>query len=663
MRLVLIMSKSKFVFALALFVIMVSLANAQYWFQSGVRGQLFRPNTGAGASIETITSQNISRGSYAFWVGETLSNGEFLQVGYFVPNNTGLRCSYYSVSGCTGSVLVTKGEPTWFWEYFTDNGNNSSFLGELGGSGTVGQNGTFNQYSFVSNGDLWTFYLNGNVIGSITLGASSSGPNPPLAYGEYANAPNNSAFISPVMFKNFTMYYDGAFHPLPKAYAYVGYGVGSSTAMSGPIGVKEVGGAVNYFEVGSGFQSANNNSVLWNGGYNLRINSDYGTESTQNYTAGTTVQLDEPQIINISNGVREVLIGWVGSGDGSYTGNSTAPSISMFGNVTETALWKTQYLINAESSYGPVEGSGWYDSGSTAHVSIPNNDISLGYGSRVVFLGWDNGMQNSSIAFGVYGPANVTAEWKTQYLVNVTAAMGKAVGVGWYNSGSVAELRVINQSVYTNNETRYIFSGWSNGEESPNISVKVAGPISLSADYTLQYLVRLEGFDAYGNSIHVKWFGVGNSTCLGDSCFFDVGVNYTVDYAYYKNVTIAVNKNFFVSAPQTVDIALPVYNLSLRTAGPFGGPVNVSVEVSFKNGSMYYVWSGRNGTLELSDIPYGYAHVRADYLLDNYNFTASGGSTISLTFVTPFVIGVVVIGIGVVACCLVLVIRKRKRIM
>ena len=114
---------------------LAAASRAQYWFQSGViAGSSANHNNGASVQIQTVTPQNFSAGSMAFWVGETLSNGAFLQMGYVLENQSGNLTTNCSQSGCASKVPVKAGQAEWFYEYFPSGGGNN-FYGDTGASG------------------------------------------------------------------------------------------------------------------------------------------------------------------------------------------------------------------------------------------------------------------------------------------------------------------------------------------------------------------------------------------------------------------------------------------------------------------------------------------------------------------------------------------------
>lgn len=157
---------------------LVSVSHAQYWFQYGARGGSDSyDNSGAKVTIQTISTQNPKSGSMAFWVGETLSNGAFLQEGYLVTNQSGLYPSLCNQHGCSQSTYVTKGAPEWFYEYF-NSGASTSFLGAVGMNDSAGGNGTTHTYGFYSKGNVWYFFMDNNTLGHVDLGTNNSGKTP-----------------------------------------------------------------------------------------------------------------------------------------------------------------------------------------------------------------------------------------------------------------------------------------------------------------------------------------------------------------------------------------------------------------------------------------------------------------------------------------------------
>ncbi len=632
-------------FAVAVAFMLVNTATAQYWFQTGVRASNGAgSNNGASVAIQTVY-QNATEGSLGFWVGESLSNGAFIQVGYEITNSTGYYSS--SCSNTTKSVYIRAGVPTWFWEYFGKNSNNEMFCGGIGPNGSAGQDGDFNTYSFRSSGNVWDTYFNNQLIGSVDLGTGNSGPNPPSALAEYANTSTNKFPLKNVTFKNLLFYIDNNSRIVPTGYSSVSYGKGSLTALTNPYGVQEIGDYIDYFVVGSKVPQPQLSTILWNLGYSLAIYSNYGNiTGSGNYSAYSAIQLSAPDGINISSGIRELFVGWVGGGAGSYTGNQTNKELTLYDNITETATWKRQYYLNATTDYGELTGSGWYDANSTVTVAINSNIITTGVGSRVVFDGWSNNVSSNTTVINLDGPKSVYAIWRKEYYVNATTAYGGTTGSGWYNSNSTANVLLLTTFVPINQTQRLGFKQWSNGYSANSISFVVKSPISVSALFAKQYLVTLDPENSNGQNLtDVGYYNVSSERVNSNSLFAFPNTIYNIEYFYYKGIVVTTNYKFDVNSPSALKFKTPVYDISISTQSVFGTPVNASLNITFKNSTNIKTYSGNGGSAQFLNVPYGYVTGYAQYFGLKQSVNLAYGTNSYLTFLTASLIALIVGGI------------------
>jgi len=239
-----------------------------YWFQFGIKSDSSASfNNGARVEIQTIVPQNITNGSLAFWVGETLSNGAFLQVGYVIQSKTGYYSAICNENGCANAEKIKAGDAEWFYEYSLSNtqGNllsSRKYFSAFGPDGSAGANGTFHTYGFYSIGNTWYFTFDGKVIGSTDLGTNNSGAHVPIAVGELAGTNTNNVYIKDVTFSNLAVYKNGRWLPVSSGYAYIGYSIESKKILKNPYGVEEVNNMPNYFAVGSGLPQPNG-AQLW----------------------------------------------------------------------------------------------------------------------------------------------------------------------------------------------------------------------------------------------------------------------------------------------------------------------------------------------------------------------------------------------------------------
>ncbi len=103
---------------------------------------------------------------------------------------------------------------------------------------------------------------------------------------------------------------------------------------------------------------------------------------------------------------------------GSYTGPSNSTSINVDSNITETANWELEYLLNVSSPYSSTYGGGWYKNGSTVNYGLDNSTIYINSSSRLDFLGWSNGNKNATATVLVNKPLALSAIFQKQYLVS-----------------------------------------------------------------------------------------------------------------------------------------------------------------------------------------------------------------------------------------------------
>ncbi|MGA2462469.1 MAG: hypothetical protein ABSF82_13715 [Candidatus Bathyarchaeia archaeon] len=110
------------------------------------------------------------------------------------------------------------------------------------------------------------------------------------------------------------------------------------------------------------------------------------------------------------------FVGWTGS----VSSDSPATAIVANGPTSITGMWKHQYLLTVKSEFGFVNGTGWYDEGSTARISVvPSSISSFPLLVQQVFYRWDSPSVSSATSsvtdVVVTGPSVITAEWATSY--------------------------------------------------------------------------------------------------------------------------------------------------------------------------------------------------------------------------------------------------------
>ncbi len=202
-------------------------------------------------------------------------------------------------------------------------------------------------------------------------------------------------------------------------------------------------------------------------------------------------QVSVTPMISGNTGMRYVFTGW----SGDYTGTSPTGDLTVTGSMNIVANFKTQYMLTVSSQYATATGTGWYDAGSTATVSLNTNIVDLATGVRARFNGWSGDASGQSIPVTVdmSAPKTVAATWKNQYYVTASSTLGNVDGSGWYDEGAPATLAV-NSPVPAGYGSQYVFDRWVGTTEisSNPAQITVNGPMSMSAQWRLDQTILFE---------------------------------------------------------------------------------------------------------------------------------------------------------------------------
>jgi hypothetical protein len=181
--------------------------------------------------------------------------------------------------------------------------------------------------------------------------------------------------------------------------------------------------------------------------YYLTVTSPYGTPGGQGwYNSGDKAYATlDIGIFDHGNGTRRVFKNW--NGDASGTNYVKSDAIIMDGPKTAVAMWKTQYKLTVRTSglgtkttnvYNGTAVLGtakdgspyvdWFDKNVVIQLDI-DTPIS-GSPIRYVFTQWTGGASGSTRPYPVTmsSPKDITANYKTQYQITVTASPSGAVG-------------------------------------------------------------------------------------------------------------------------------------------------------------------------------------------------------------------------------------------
>jgi len=166
-----------------------------------------------------------------------------------------------------------------------------------------------------------------------------------------------------------------------------------------------------------------------------------------------------PSTLELCNGTRVVFERWVGEGPGSYSGSGLNITLAVDGPLVESAIWRTQYLVEARSAHGHITGGGWYDASSLARISVEPvvNETAT---SHFVFSSWKGcaDTDGPEVLVVVNSPLKLEAVWRREFYLNVCSTVGSTWGSGWYPEGSVASFGVKPPS---SEIMPSVFDGWT----------------------------------------------------------------------------------------------------------------------------------------------------------------------------------------------------------
>ncbi len=171
--------------------------------------------------------------------------------------------------------------------------------------------------------------------------------------------------------------------------------------------------------------------------------------------------------------------------------------------ASHTFSYLSEYMLTVNNPQGQSIGqSGWKPNDSVVTLSTPDR-VDKSDVERDVFKSWNvdgTEMSSSSITLTMSIPHTATANYQTQYYLDVKSDLGSPQGSGWYNQGDQATVSVLPEVPMTgfwgSLGAKYVFNSWSGVTGSPNsptAKVTMDNPMTVTAmwkpDYTTAYLI------------------------------------------------------------------------------------------------------------------------------------------------------------------------------
>ena len=394
-------------------------------------------NMGVGAGIRTTITPPIGQAlASAFWVGNNLQNGAFVQFGFDITTPR-----YYCLHGeviegqgtCSGAMdNVGYGDARWFWQYWPNSAVDDFYYG-IGPANSAGVNGSWHLYQIwpnVTGG--WNFVMDGKTISSLkTFQATKSRDSAYMVAEQLTSTQSASGTLGPVEFRNLS-YLDNytQWREVTSLSAISECGNTPYCDTTIPYGVTVSG--PNEIIAGSGRQLAQPGALLWPQAFTLNVAVPSNIPVTidgSSYSGGLTDaqllqgrhSISVPEVVQVDSTDRLRFVSW---SDGSTQASRT---VDLSSDVNLQAVYVQQYELTVVSSL-PTSGQGWYDQASTAHFKTDTTPCITNTLGLMIFGGWhaENGgvithWGNGSVEMD--GPKTLEAYWlNLNYLILILAS-------------------------------------------------------------------------------------------------------------------------------------------------------------------------------------------------------------------------------------------------
>jgi len=211
------------------------------------------------------------------------------------------------------------------------------------------------------------------------------------------------------------------------------------------------------------------------------------------------VKLEVPSVVQQSDDSRFRFDGWT---DGETLFERTN-QIAPVKPTTLEAKWIHEYQITVQAPDGAdIKGSGWYPEGSSLLLRAPDTIPGATNQERLKFVNWENATlrgavlqnpQSLQAALKIDGPYLIRANYDQQYLVEANSAVG-TLKRDWIKDGSDVILEAPPIADVVPEQDRLVFKRWDGmdgGLTSPKITGKVDKPISVTAVYERQVMLKI----------------------------------------------------------------------------------------------------------------------------------------------------------------------------
>jgi M6 family metalloprotease-like protein len=181
-------------------------------------------------------------------------------------------------------------------------------------------------------------------------------------------------------------------------------------------------------------------------------------------------------------------------------------------NVTSNgALWVSINGIKYNVTSGQLQTGV-----STGNITVTiQPDVNTSLGIRQSFTGWSDGNSANPRQITVTRNTTLNANYVPEYLLSIDSHGGSTTPSGWYLPNTRVYVSATNPSIVQPNAVRLSFNGWTGNtiSASPSLEVNMTHPVSIKANWTMQYYVTI--VTAVGSPVGSGWYDVGQIVTVG----------------------------------------------------------------------------------------------------------------------------------------------------
>jgi hypothetical protein len=393
----------------------------------------------------------------------TVNSANYPEVSYYDSQNANLIYAKYDGSTWTKTIVDSTG----------DVGDcNSITIDKLGNPHISYYDATNSGLKYASwTGTTWaieTAYTGlGIAVRSSSLGIDDQN-NPHIAFFDYQNNAVKYAYNNGIGWSTETVFSTTSWSSTTCALALDSHDIPHITCASAHNGI------IYATKSGLGWtiEAITNSNDIFMYSSSLALNSNdapfisyVGQQNSDLYVRCATPVANQYQITFNQNGVTSGYTGTILTVDNQLYLESQLPV---------TFLWATY----------------------STHTYAYTSSLDTGPGTRYVWTSTSGLSDQQSNTFSVTNSSIITANYKTQYQLNISSQYGNPTGQGWYDAGSTATFNITSPSSNTAG-TQYIFTNWTGtgagsiSNQNTANSLQMNNPITETANWKTQYLTSI----------------------------------------------------------------------------------------------------------------------------------------------------------------------------